>query len=828
MPLAPLTVTVLAAAVSAAATTHAPHLLLPPHAPHLLLPPRGPRRALFWLEPYSNVTSVDDYLHIWAQWGGSHPGYVVAASSYALQHDGTLAPCDESSGVVGGTLWGSTMIQFGFPALRALNLTTLAMTYFTHDDGIAIVLADPQPFVDACVDAVQTHGLQGIDLDYEPQSVGRAVARLRAERGVGGEDPFFAFLALLGHAMESRGWALTVDATGGCGSIDCPAYVATPGLDHVNTMDTFNIATLADFQAAVSADNAPLKGRWAPGFEPHTAGQAVYEASLQYAATSGVMAIATWEVHECNIGPQPQWLFDAVDAFLDAPQPVFGPVGGVSLTFDPAAPTGLFTVWPTYLSLNIDTASLTNSMDFSDAALIALAQQVVSSGGPGAALQLRIGGGTADAACYTGPAGPAGNCTFSPTCTTCINDAYLDQIAGFQRATGVALVWDFNAIDRTPDNAWDPSNARAMLARITSQGIQLTGVQLGNEPELWVRRNITVNGTQLGLDVLALSALLAAAYPPPAAVPMILGPSACCDKTPGFLSDYLAAAAARAPLSALDFHVYPIGRSGANKSCELDNYFNVSAWGGLDAQISQYARVRDAGPVPTLPLVLGETATSADGGCAGYSNRFISGGEFLYTLGRAAELGVSQVNRQDLVGFSGPTEPSNYALAGLPGWTSGSAALASNVHPDYFTAVLWKQTVGDVVLSSTLAGDDSALVQVVGKVWCSRGGGGSVTVVFVNYNPEGVALGVVGVPTGTPRVEYVLTSVSDPWGAPPSLNSDTVYLNGAALSVDPGTGRLPTMPIPGKAVPASGPGVVMPAWSYGFLVFPQAGALACQ
>ena len=29
--------------------------------------------------------------------------------------------------------------------------------------------------------------------------------------------------------------------------------------------------------------------------------------------------IATWEVRESNTGPQPQWLFDAVGAFLAAP-----------------------------------------------------------------------------------------------------------------------------------------------------------------------------------------------------------------------------------------------------------------------------------------------------------------------------------------------------------------------------------------------------------------------------------------------------------------------------------------------------------------------------
>ena len=34
----------------------------------------------------------------------------------------------------------------------------------------------------------------------------------------------------------------------------------------------------------------------------------------------------------------------------------------------------------------------------------------------------------------------------------------------------------------------------------------------------------------------------------------------------------------------------------------------------------------------------------------------------------AHELGVAQVNRQDIAGFSSQSVPSNYALLGPPGW----------------------------------------------------------------------------------------------------------------------------------------------------------------
>ena len=47
------------------------------------------------------------------------------------------------------------------------------------------------------------------------------------------------------------------------------------------------------------------------------AGKAFHEI-MAYLSASHVSSIATWEVHELNLGtPQPQWLFDAVNSFLD-------------------------------------------------------------------------------------------------------------------------------------------------------------------------------------------------------------------------------------------------------------------------------------------------------------------------------------------------------------------------------------------------------------------------------------------------------------------------------------------------------------------------------
>lgn len=229
------------------------------------------------------------------------------------------------------------MVRYGFPALLSMNLTTLAMVYFTHQDGIDIVLKNPSPFVEALVTMVQSNHLQGIDLDYEPQNVYNTIVKntntlsdsnnvsslssssVSSERN--NNDPFFTFLNLLGTRMEQNNFSLTIDATGGCDSIDCTNYFRTIGLTQVNTMDTFNIQSLNDFKGMVQNDLPFLQNRWAPGFEPGNFNDntgTLHKAILTYAIQSNVSSIATWAIHEYNVGNQPDYLFENVNMFLNS------------------------------------------------------------------------------------------------------------------------------------------------------------------------------------------------------------------------------------------------------------------------------------------------------------------------------------------------------------------------------------------------------------------------------------------------------------------------------------------------------------------------------
>jgi hypothetical protein len=138
--------------------------------------------------------------------------------------------------------------------------------------------------------------------------------------------------------------------------------------------------------------------------------------------------------------------------------------------------------------------------------------------------------------------------------------------------------------------------------------------------------------------------------------------------------------------------------------------------------------------------------------------------------------------------------------------------------------------MGQTVLNSSLSGDSKLVDSFAAHVWCTgtRQGApaGAVTVAYTNYNDSAVTITVPQLGGRTlPRTQYVLTSTPD--GSNPNLGSGVMYNNGAALTVG-ADGVLPAYPIPGSEVTSGGSGVTVPAYSYGFVVFENAGAAACQ
>lgn len=187
------------------------------------------------------------------------------------------------------------------------------------------------------------------------------------------------------------------------------------------------------------------------------------------------------------------------------------------------------------------------------------------------------------------------------------------------------------------------------------------------------------------------------------------------------------------------------------------------------------------------------------------------------TVGRA---GFDRVHRQDIAGWSFAFGESHYQLVGPPGWVVGSDLLTA--HPDYFTTILWRQIVGDAVLTAHATGSAAARAGVELGVWCAAAtapfGAGSVVMPFANTLSETVTVTLPAALAAADAVRHVLTAPNG------DLQADAVLLNGQPLTLTPG-GELRQYPIPGAAAPAANT-VALPAQSYGFIAF-KATAAAC-
>ena len=129
------------------------------------------------------------------------------------------------------------------------GLRHIAMVYVTHTEAIARITADPDPFIAALLTKAAAVGLDGFDIDYEPQAVRAFVQGARKHTDTAGAIPgdpvaagassangaasgFMTFLRKLGAAMQARNLTLTIDM-GNCPTFfdfDCAEAAALPGL----------------------------------------------------------------------------------------------------------------------------------------------------------------------------------------------------------------------------------------------------------------------------------------------------------------------------------------------------------------------------------------------------------------------------------------------------------------------------------------------------------------------------------------------------------------------------------------------------------------------
>lgn len=113
-------------------------------------------------------------------------------------------------------------------------------------------------------------------------------------------------------------------------------------------------------------------------------------------------------------------------------------------------------------------------------------------------------------------------------------------------------------------------------------------------------------------------------------------------------------------------------------------------------------------------------------------------------------------------------------------------------NPDFYTAVLWKRLVGEVVLA--VKGQEAPLQSVRTYAYCGSALDGTVVLTTMNLNTADTAvITTSGFTTGATRNEYLLQGLGGNYTSP------NMTLNGQVLSLGPG-GALPLMqPVKGDA-----------------------------
>ncbi|KAK7093360.1 heparanase-like [Littorina saxatilis] len=342
---------------------------------------------------------------------------------------------------------------------------------------------------------------------------------------------------------------------------------------------------------------------------------------------------------------------------------------------------------------------------------------------------------------------------------------------------------------RHTDGSWNPDNARQLLQYSADKNITIAGFELGNEYNLYKGHFHTmVTPQQLSKDVNTLRNMLSEF--PKYYSSFIMGPDIA-GIDPIYFKGFLAAGAHNT-VRAASFHQYYIGAGTRS----LSNFTNIHTMDGAAWMVGQ-ALVQTRSVDLLLPVWLSETGSATNGGVQGMTDRFVSGFLWLDKLGVCARQGIETVIRH--VFFS----PHEYY---------GILDKDLNPNPDFWLTVLYKRIVRGAVFN---AGGRQDVRVYAACANTDNFKAGSLAVYMLNPNNYPVTFDLHQF-THQPRFRYTLTA-----GDKDGLVSRYIALNGVKLQLV--NDNLP--PLKPESAPR---GVVtVPAYSYTFLVFPEAEVSIC-
>jgi len=348
---------------------------------------------------------------------------------------------------------------------------------------------------------------------------------------------------------------------------------------------------------------------------------------------------------------------------------------------------------------------------------------------------------------------------------------------------------------RGADGVWIPAQAQELYRYTKSLGASIAATEFMNEPTIPVQGGAPqgYDAETYAKDIKAFSAFLRAESPStlflgpggtgegvsllPAGIKMKLLPTEDLMKATGPAYD------------AFSYHFYGAVSQRCMGSTKIDQALSAEWLDRTDTVEAYYASLRDR-YLAGKPIWLTETAQAACGGDR-FAGQFADSFRFLNQLGSLAQKGVQVVMHNTLAA-------SDYSLI-------NEANLEPK--PNYWAAVLWKRTMGTVVLDPGSPKGQSLRIYAQ----CMKDSKGGVTLLALNADTQNVQSLTIPV-SGE---QFTLTA-SD-------LASDKVKLNGTGLRAEP-DGTLPS--IHGQSV--KGGVLNLPPESITFLTLPTAHNKVCQ
>uniref|UniRef100_A0A6P3ZR13 heparanase-like protein 1 isoform X1 n=1 Tax=Ziziphus jujuba TaxID=326968 RepID=A0A6P3ZR13_ZIZJJ len=297
----------------------------------------------------------------------------------------------------------------------------------------------------------------------------------------------------------------------------------------------------------------------------------------------------------------------------------------------------------------------------------------------------------------------------------CLKMSRWDQLNQFFSTTGAVLTFGLNALSGRHRNNkgvwegdWESTNAYDFIKYTISKGYQIDSWEFGNELS-GSGVGARVSADQYGKDLINLKKIIDELYKNSNLKPSLVAPGGFYEHN--WFSKLLDVTGSNV-VNTITHHIYNLGAGNdPNLVSRILNPYHLNKIAGTFIDLEQTMKVHG----PWASAWVGESGGAYNSGGRDVSNTFVDSFWYLDQLGMASKYNTKVYCRQTLIG-------GNYGLLDRTTFVP---------NPDYYSALLWHQLMGEGVLA--VGSDASPYLRAYAH--CSKGRAG-ITLLLINLRNQ--------------------------------------------------------------------------------------------